>query len=72
MRLVPAAFFGSRPEAELARALLDDAGIPATVESDDAGGMYPSMANVGGVRLLVREEDLEDARAVLEDSLPPE
>lgn len=56
----------SRSEAELIRARLESAGIAASVHSDDAGGQYPNLSQ-SGVRILVREDDLEEAEAVLAD-----
>ncbi len=69
MDLVTAATVTSRAEAELVRARLESAGIDASVHSDDAGGQYPNLSQ-SGVRILVREEDLEEAEAVLAE--PPE
>ncbi len=62
-------------EAELARAALEAADVPAWIESDDAGGMYPQLQSVEGCRLYVRPQDVERAREVLtpeEWSAPPE
>jgi Putative prokaryotic signal transducing protein len=64
--LVAAGSFGSRIDAELAKALLAEEGIPAFVRADDAGGMRPSLQFTAGVALIVRAEDLPRARAVLE------
>jgi hypothetical protein len=66
-RIVPVTSFGSRPEAELARGLLESVGIPAFVSADDAGGMRPPLQLTQGVRLMVREADLARARRVLAD-----
>jgi hypothetical protein len=66
-RIVPVATFGSRPEAELARGLLESVGIPAFVSADDAGGMRPPLQLSQGVRLMIREADLARARRVLAD-----
>jgi hypothetical protein len=66
-RVVPVASYGSRPEAELARGLLESVGIPAFVSADDAGGMRPPLQLTQGVRLMVREADLARARRVLAD-----
>lgn len=63
-RLATVATVGSRPEAELIRARLESAGIPASVHTDDAGGMYPNLSQ-SGVRVQVNEENLEEAEAVL-------
>jgi hypothetical protein len=58
--------YGTRPEAELAVSELDAAGIPAMIQSDSVGGMREHMAWSGaGYKILVREEDLADATALL-------
>ena len=51
-----------RHEAEIARGLLEDAGIPSAVMADDIGGAY---AGIAPARLLVAPEDAARARAVL-------
>jgi hypothetical protein len=60
-----------RHEAEVDQGLLEDAGIGAVVQADDAGG---ALSGIGGlppgelpVRLMVLEEDLQIAREVLPD-----
>ena len=58
--------FGSRAEADLAKSALEAAGIDALVRSDDAGGLRPHMTFVNGADLLVRPEDAEAAREVLD------
>lgn len=52
-------------EAEVARVALEDAGIRAVVQADDAGGMHPQLTSVGGVRILVNARDLEEAQQIL-------
>ncbi|HET7840191.1 MAG TPA: DUF2007 domain-containing protein [Candidatus Acidoferrales bacterium] len=57
---------GSRPEAELAKGALENAGIEAMIQSDTAGKMREHLAWSGaGFRILVREEDATAARDVL-------
>lgn len=51
-----------RHEAEMARGVLEDAGIPATVVADDAGGAY---AGIAPARLLVSREAASRAREIL-------
>jgi Putative prokaryotic signal transducing protein len=63
--LIAAGSFGSRIDAELAKALLEEAGIPAFVRADDSGGMRPSLQFTAGVAVIVRAEDLARARAVI-------
>lgn len=65
-RLVVVQTFVSRIEAELARGVLEGAGIAAVVAADDCGGMRPELRLANGVRLLVGEPDLDTARLVLE------
>ena len=65
-RLVVLETFGSRVEAELARGVLEGAGITAVVAADDCGGMRPELGMTRGVRLLVGELDVTAARVVLE------
>lgn len=68
-QLVIAKRLGSRPEAEVAKSVLEAAGIDATIQADTAGGMREHLAWSGlGLKILVREEDAEDARAVLESA----
>ena len=54
--------FPSTADAQLAKGVLDDAGIESMVRSDDAGGMYPA---IGGADLLVRTEEVDKANEVL-------
>lgn len=61
--LVAVATFPSPADAQIARGVLSDAGIDSMIRADDAGGMYPA---IGGAELLVRSEDLEQARDALE------
>lgn len=57
---------GSRPEADLAKSLLEAARIDAMIQSDTAGGMRDHLAWSGaGFRILVREEDAAAARDLL-------
>ncbi|MCK4268151.1 MAG: DUF2007 domain-containing protein, partial [Actinomycetia bacterium] len=52
-----------RLEAEFFRGLFKTAGIEAILILDDAGGMYPELS---GARILVSEEDAEEAKKLLE------
>ena len=63
--LVPLASYGSRLEAELVVQQLESAGIDAVLASDSAGGMVPSLTSVGGVRVLVRADDVAAAAEVI-------
>jgi hypothetical protein len=63
-RLIAVRTFLNRIDAELAQGALEAAGIDAMVAADDAEGNQPQLW-MGGVRLLVREEDAEEAGKVL-------
>ncbi len=54
----------TRTEAELVRGLLDSAGIPAWISTDDAGGVYPFQLS-DGARVMIREADQDAAESVL-------
>jgi hypothetical protein len=55
-------------EAELARAVLEAHGIDAVVLADNAGGMLPMLQPLFRIRLVVRGEDAEEAREILDES----
>lgn len=59
---VEIARYTHRHEAEMAAGRLVDAGIPAVVVGDDAGGMYPGIMPVA---VRVAPEDEERAREAL-------
>jgi F420-dependent methylenetetrahydromethanopterin dehydrogenase len=61
--------YPSRPEADLAKGVLESDGIPAMIQADTAGHMRDHLAWSGaGFQLLVREEDLTAAREALTPS----
>ena len=61
--------FALRVEADLAKSVLESAGIDATIQADRAGGMRDHLAWSGfGFKVLVRDEDLADAREVLQSA----
>jgi hypothetical protein len=65
-KLVVVQSYGSRPEADLAKGTLEDAGIQAMIRADTAGGMREHLAWSGaGFQILVREEEATVARDVL-------
>ena len=67
-RWVPCQQFGSEPTAAIAVAVLDASGIPAIIRSNDSvglfGGTFQGFSHMG-VTLLVPDDALEEARAVL-------
>jgi hypothetical protein len=75
-RLVVAAAFTSVHEAHLARSVLEAAGIDATIADEHLVSMTWTYSNaVGGVKVMVPEYRLEEARSVLASGaivdLPP-
>jgi len=59
--------FSTRLEAQMAAGLLEAEGIFSFVSADDAGGAYPPLQYLGGVRLIVFPEDEQRAREILAD-----
>ncbi len=51
-------------DADMARSALEAAGIDCMVRADDCGGLRPHLW-MGGIKLLVRDEDVEKAGEVL-------
>lgn len=62
------ATFSSRRDAEVAGDYLADTDIRTFVSSDDAGGMHPQMQRPHGVKLVVMEEEAQEARKRLEEA----
>jgi hypothetical protein len=62
--------FGNRQEAEMAKSALDAASIDSFVRSDDAGGMETGLWRSNGVEVVVRADDEQAARDILD--LPAE
>jgi hypothetical protein len=64
--------FTSPQEAEIARGALEAAEIAAMIQADSVGGMEPNIAWAnGGYRVLVRQEDLDEALNVLQPAVLP-
>jgi hypothetical protein len=57
--------FSNRIEAEMAQGILEGEGIEAVVMADDAGGAYPMLQFIRGVKLLVPAEDEARAKEIL-------
>jgi hypothetical protein len=65
-KLVAVQSYGSRAEADLAKGVLEAAGIQAMIQADTAGGMREHLAWSGaGFQILVREEETIGARDAL-------
>ena len=58
--------YSTRHEAEIAKALLESAGIACALFADDAGGWYPAFLAASPARLVVRAIDEARAREILE------
>jgi hypothetical protein len=58
--------YGDELSARLDAMALEANGIPAQVSADTAGGTLPSLALTFPVRLIVRAEDVELARELLD------
>ena len=54
--------------AQLVASRLRAADLEPTLISDDAGSTYPQLQMVHGVRVMVPEEQEEEARQILEDA----
>jgi Putative prokaryotic signal transducing protein len=67
-RIVEAANYPSRFEAELAISFLESAGIDAMGRFGDASGALPHYAMVDGFRVCVFDDDLDAAREILSAS----
>jgi len=60
--------YSTRQAAEFGKMVLEGSGVPSFIRADDAGGMWPYMTPLTGVRLVVRTEDLERADDILKGS----
>jgi len=60
--------FPNEPAALIARALLLGGGVDSVLRLNAGGGMEPMLQFVAGVHLLVAEEDVAAAIALLEDA----
>ena len=67
VKLVVVQAFGDQMAADMAKSALEAAGIDALIQADSVGRTRPHVAFAsGGYKVLVREEDVELARDVLE------
>ena len=64
--LVCVQVYKDRLAAEMAKSHLEGSGIESSIDVDDCGGAYPFMVMLtGGVKLLVRRDDIQKARNIL-------
>jgi hypothetical protein len=59
--------FARDVDARLAEAVLDANGIDSIVVGDNAFGMMPYLDTLHPIRLMVKQEDVEAALALLQD-----
>jgi hypothetical protein len=64
-KIVEAGNYGSRMEADAAIALLQANGIQASGKYGDSGGWLPHIALVDGFRVVVFDDELDAAKALL-------
>jgi hypothetical protein len=57
--------FYNRIEAEIAQGILESEGVEAVIMADDAGGSYPMLQFIRGVKLMVAAEDEGRAKEIL-------
>lgn len=55
-----------RHEAEIGRSMLEANGVDAMIVADDFGGLDPALGADTGVRLMVKREDEDTAKKLLE------
>jgi len=68
-KLVTIATFGHSSDAHIARSALEAAGIPVTLNNEETTALFgPATTALGSIRLVVREEDEEQAVKVLDDT----
>ncbi len=63
--LVVVRTYAGEMEASIAASRLGSEGIEAHIHKDDVGGAYPPLQMSGGVRLLVKPDDLKAAAEIL-------
>ena len=59
--------FSRDVDARLAEAVLEAHGIDSMIIGDNAAGMLPYLNTLHPIRLAVRESDVEEAMALLDD-----
>ena len=67
----PIASYSTRTEADVVVARLASEGIPAHSVTDSAGGVEPQLELIRGVSVMVAEEDVDEAAAILDLEVPP-
>ena len=57
--------FTNHSEAEMAKELLMTNEIPSILQADDVGGLGLGQTFIKGVKLLVNESDIDNAKKIL-------
>jgi hypothetical protein len=71
LRPVMVGRYRNSPEAMVAKSMMDSAGIESILSDENLVRLDWFYSNlVGGIKLMVREEDAETARKVLEQNIP--
>ena len=65
MKLVELKEYRVRTEAEMVLDILRHNGIEAIMQSDDLAGLNPSLGFVNGYQIMVAEDQLEEATALI-------
>ncbi|MDD2891027.1 MAG: DUF2007 domain-containing protein [bacterium] len=60
-----AVFEGQQIDASFLKSLLEQEEIPVFLEDELMGSMYPSFV-VGGVKVIIRKEDLDKAQPIIQ------
>ena len=60
--------YQNRGFAEIAKSVLESNNIMAIIFTDDCGGMCPQFQLNKGVKLMISEEDVEEAHKILDIS----
>ncbi len=67
-RLICLATFPTLPEASIVKGMLEANGIPAILDNQIFGSLYPIGFNsIGGIPVMVFARDLDAARELLEE-----
>ncbi len=65
--------YNSDVEAHIARGVLESNGVKCIINNEIMSSIYPlTLTSIGGIKLLVRREDFELAKEILNSSLSPD
>jgi hypothetical protein len=66
--LLPLQNFNTITDAAIYKSVLEEHGIEAVIFDENTSTVYPIFGQAfGGIRLMVKEQDFEQARKILED-----